>query len=314
MKHIAHRTSMNDKQVDFVLLGEIAFVRRGLATGNNDEYFFRDTTINASYKIVNQQSILNENEISLIQNNEELRLQIINNGISEHLFNGKTVIPLDKGATSDIEGGLLSNYYKKTAHYVDWSESSVHKLKIMTVNDWKDLNKKDNMNKHEESKIASRFQNKEYYFINGITISSFGLYAPTFRLGSGTVFDQSGNSIFIKKQFSNLFNLEFLLGVLCSKFMRYVQKSFINNSINVLVDDVKTYPIPISDSGKRTIITRLVKSIIEKQKLNPNYEYQNNEQIEIDENIFELFGLTNNQILEVQNWYSRKYPKLVLND
>jgi Holliday junction resolvase len=54
----------------------------------------------------------------------------------------------------------------------------------------------------------------------------------------------------------------------------------------------------------------LVLSIIEKQKKNPRYNYFANEQKEIDLLVYELYGLNEEDINEVETWFARRYPKL----
>ena len=55
----------------------------------------------------------------------------------------------------------------------------------------------------------------------------------------------------------------------------------------------------------------------EKQLFNkrqfPRYDYASNEQIEIDKLVYEIFGLNKEDIQEVENWYARRFPKLVRN-
>ena len=52
--------------------------------------------------------------------------------------------------------------------------------------------------------------------------------------------------------------------------------------------------------------------IIIKQKKNPKYEFHKNEQIELDQTIYEIYGLNEKLVTEVENWFARKYPKLVI--
>ena len=40
------------------------------------------------------------------------------------------------------------------------------------------------------------FRNPQYYFRRGISFSNTGIYSPTYRIGHGGVFDQTGSNIF----------------------------------------------------------------------------------------------------------------------
>ena len=53
-----------------------------------------------------------------------------------------------------------------------------------------------------------------------------------------------------------------------------------------------------------------VKNLIKKLKVNPNYDYASIEQIDIDWLVYEAYGLNDEDIAEVENWYARRYPKL----
>ena len=225
------------------------------------------------------------------------------------MFGGRTIVPYDKGGSSDIESGRLSNYFSPTEFFIDWSEDNVKRLNTLTIADRKKFYG-ENFSKND-NRIASRFQNIDFYFKPGLTFSITGLYAPTYRINSGAVFDVKGSCIFLKNEYKQLFSNEFLLGVLCSKFCRYVQKNFIHNTVDSQVDDIKLNPIPIVDDSYKIKIEKLVKEMIIKQKKNLSYDYQNNEQIKLDNLIYEIFGLSSDMIGEIEDWYVRKYPKLI---
>jgi hypothetical protein len=53
-----------------------------------------------------------------------------------------------------------------------------------------------------------------------------------------------------------------------------------------------------------------VLEIIKKQKKDLRYDYADNEQLEIDKLVYEAYGLNNEDIEEVENWFARRYPKL----
>ena len=143
---------------------------------------------------------MTEIEISKISNDEKLRIKIIENGIHKNMFKGKTIVPYDKGGSSDIEAGRLRNYFAESDFFIDWSESNVKRMKTLTIAQRKSKSwrQKAGVKKSYETKIASRLQNTEYYFKNGITFSLIGMYSPTFRINSNSIFDVGGSSLFIK--------------------------------------------------------------------------------------------------------------------
>jgi hypothetical protein len=58
------------------------------------------------------------------------------------------------------------------------------------------------------------------------------------------------------------------------------------------------------------LIIKKTTELIKKQKSNPRYDYASHEQIEIDKLVYEAYGLNAEDVLEVENWYARRYPKL----
>jgi len=149
--------------------------------------------------------------------------------------------------------------------------------------------------------VYARFQNKDYYFREGLTLSYTGVYAPNLRLNSLGVFDVGGSSVFSK------FNNHMILGNFACKIIKLLGKNFIDHTVNFQVDENKELPILSTVSGE---VVMLVDRIIEKQKENPRYDYSTNEQKEIDQKIYQMYGLNESDILEVETWYARRYPNL----
>jgi len=219
-----------------------------------------------------------------VEETEALAPQEKMNGIEiNDPTNEKHFVPLDKTGISDIEGKILSQYYRLIEFYVDWSSNSVTKMR----ND-----------------PRGRFQNSSFYFRQGISYSDTGIYSPMFRLSHGGVFDQKASLIF-----SDYFSREYLLGILCSKLVKYFVKIFINHSVSAQVDSIKEIPIAIPNDNQKHSIENKVNEIIEHQRADSSYDYVN-EQQELDSLIYQLYNLSEQQIQEVEDWYDRKYPKL----
>ena len=82
----------------------------------------------------------------------------------------------------------------------------------------------------------------------------------------------------------------------------------INQTVSSQVDAIKPLPtIHLADEG----FADFSKKIINKQKTNPRYDYASKEQLEIDRLVYEAYGLNEDDIREVENWYARRYPALV---
>jgi len=310
MQNLVYQTKINDKNVQFFFLEQIADVREGLATGDNKYYLYKEENALGKYKIIDKKKLIDKDELNKISKNVELRKEIINNGFDKKLFNGRTVVPYDKGGSSNIDEAQLNNYYSPTKFFIDWSTENVKRLKTFTISDIKKFyGKKPSIG--DEKKIASRFQNMDFSFKQGITFPMTGIYAPTFRLNSNSLFGHGGNCLFIKKEYQKIFSIEYLLGILCSKFTKYCFKNYVNNTVNTPPDSYTKLLIPICDNKKKSTIEHFVQNIIKNLKSNSSYNYQNKDQQKIDTLIYDLFGLDLETINEIENWYGRKYPKLV---
>ena len=262
----------------FQKLGDISNVRVGLQTGDNRYYLRKHDGARGSYEIVNEAEILTNQEIAALSDDEKL------NGVEPDVYAGRHFIPYDKGGESNPEGGWLPNYYVPTEYFIDWSRTSVSRL---------------------QADPRARFQNSQYYFQHGITFSYTGFYAPNFRLNSGAVFDVGGSSCF------NLnMPIPMSLAFLASRINRYIAKVFVDHTVNYQVDEFKELLFPANTSEHCDRLNELVSAIIEKQNQEQYYLYYLYEQKEIDALVYELYGLDDEDICEVELWYCRRYSRL----
>lgn len=286
---------MNGKEIEVVKLGDIAEVKVGLQTGDNNAYLFQNPDARGNYRSIEdyKEFLLTEDDLEKIRSNEKLRLAVIEKGISkgntksERYFGGRYIIPHDKGGESDADTGWLPNYWVETNYYIDWSEWAIKQIKTVVGQD---------------GRLKSRFQNVTFYFQDGIDYSQTGIYCPTFRTNSGAVFNTEATSIF------GSFELGSFLSILTSKITRFIIKNFIDNTVHASADKLKeTTVLAKSDFD---YFKRLANSIIKKQQSNPRYDYASHEQIEIDKLVYQAYGLNAEDVQEVENWYARRYPKL----
>lgn len=303
-KVIIRKIKLNNKIVELVRLGDIAEVKVGLQTGDNKSYLFKNPQARGSYRSIEpyKKFVLTEKELKNIYQNEELRKKVVEQGFhkskneenfDEDLwFDGRYIVPYDKGGESDTESGWLPNYYVPTQYYIDWSQEAIKRMKSLTIGERDGTDIK---------KVASRFQNSDFYFKEGVTFSQVGVYAPTYRLKSAPIFQVEGSSIFTD------IDLNRILGILCSKMNKFLFKNFLDQTVAATTDTEKEIPFCVSEDQK---IIKLVSQIIEKQKQNPRYGYMSNEQKEIDKLVYEMYGLNKDDIREVEMWYARRYPKL----
>jgi hypothetical protein len=300
------KIEMNGKEIHVVKLGDIADVKVGLQTGDNQAYLFQNPDARGKYRSIDdfREYLLTEEDLDRIRNNDNLRLEVINKGISkddplsQRYFGGRYIVPYDKGGESDSDDGWMPNYFVVTDYFIDWSEWAVNRLITLTTLERNNLYKKSGGDKQ----LCSRFQNIETYFKQGVTFSPTGVYAPTFRIHLPSVYDKEGSCIFCDS-----IDLNYQIGIFCSKLTKYYQKNVVNGTVHSMPGDIIEIAFVL---GKNPQLIDTVSKIIHQQKIDPRYDYASHEQIEIDKLVYEAYGLNAEDIAEVENWYARRYPKL----
>lgn len=299
--------NINGNDVRLFKLGDVAEVKVGLQTGDNDAYLFQNSDARGSYRSIDdfREFLLNTADLERIRLDETLRAEVVQLGISKddkkstRYFGGRYIAPYDKGGESDSDEGWMPNYWVPTDYFIDWSEWATQRMKTLTLREKNRLNGKGGGN----DKLTSRFQNSEFYFRQGITFSDTGFYAPTFRISGGAVFDVMGMTLF------GDFEPFETCAQLSSKLTRFLIKNFVNASVHTQVEGLKPIPIPSVNRSSDSLRAQ-AKAIVEKQRSNPRYDYASNEQVEIDRLVYAAYGLNEADIREVEDWYTRRYPKL----
>ncbi|OQB47614.1 MAG: Modification methylase TaqI [bacterium ADurb.Bin157] len=255
----------------------ICMIVSGIKTGNNSKYVRKrnENVRGSDLDVADMDSVLTDHEIIELSDEEK------ENGIKS---SEKFLVPMDKGSISDSDSGWLPNYWVETEYFVDWSYESVLSM---------------------QNEPHSDLANPEFRFKRGITYSRTGQYAPTFRLSSGGILESKSCGLFV-----NDFDVELLLGILCSKVLRYLAKNYVMHSVETSVGTIGTLPIKRPGAEIAANIKSLVARIITNQKINPTYAYYENEQKEIDKLVYQLYGLNEGDIREVELWYCRRYPRL----
>ena len=312
------KVDFNDKEIELVKLGDIAEVKQGLATADNDFYLRQLPGTRGNYKEIDLSLVLKEEELEKIRKDENLRIDVIENGICTNpddkkhkprYFGNRYFVPYDKGGASDVEEGWLPNYYVPTPYFIDWSEKAIRRMKTLTI---ADIHRKQGKSiplgrEYYKTQIAALLRNKEFYFRNGITSSRVGEYSPSFRFSPNTVFDSACSNFYLNNNFKA--ELKIGLALLNSKIFKFFFKAFVNHTVNSQVDDSKDVPIIYKFPAQKNIIP-IIDKITQYQKQDPKYDYMINEQVEIDKLVYEMYNLNEDDIKEVENWYFRRYPKL----
>lgn len=262
-----------------------ADVRKGIDTGENHYFLYQNATARGTYRPINDRWVLTPTELDALSNYER------QNGVLRATHNGRFVVPYDKGGESDAALGWLPNYFVESDYFIDWSRNAVTELRLRA--------------NRVIGEQPATLRNENYWFRKGITFSTTGFYAPTFRVSGGAMFDNKGATLF-----TNALSINQLLGLLCSRLQRFVLKNYIDHTVMVHVDELKRVPISIGNADILMQIEKQVDSIIEKQRIDPRYSYYLDEQRTIDELVYRLYQLDQEGIREIELWFCRRYPKL----
>ena len=284
----------------FTKLGDIADVRVGLQTSDNNYYLRKRPDTGGSYQTLDTSKLLTDAEIASLTEKEK------RNGVNPSDYDGHHFVPYDKGGESDTGEGWLPSYYVPTRYYVDWSKEAVQRLRTATIADVKRRKGETHrIRESDETTHAAVIRNPEYYFRQGLTFSPTGVYSPTFRLSCKCIFGNKGSTIFLRAKDPIV-----ILGLLASQMMRYLLKSFLSHTVETGEEVLSQSILPTLDEQHEIQLVTLVKQIIEKQESKPRYLYWLHEQKQIDALVYQLYGLSEEDIREVELWYCRRYPKL----
>lgn len=305
---------MNDRLVELVRFGDVSDVKQGLATGDNDYYLYQRSQARGNYRDIDgyKELLLTESDLETIRSNDTIRLKVVEKGIhkskeergfdKDRWFGGRYIAPYDKGGESDTSEGWLPNYHVPTEYFIDWSTTAVKRLKTYTIaNRIRDRKEAKAVKEAHTSTTAAVIRNPSTYFQRAITFSRSGMYAPTFRTGSGAVYDSEGCQIYTP------LDLFHTLGVLPTKVIRYLSKAFLNHTVHFQIEDLKDFSYPLHQNPR---LSALVQAIMEKQRANQRYDYIQHEQREVEVLVYALFNLDVDDINEVETWFARTYPKL----
>lgn len=240
-------------------LGSIAEVKVGLQTSDNKLYLRQRYGVRGRYQILESARLMSDSEILNLTESEQL------GGVDPRKHEGRHFLPYDKGGESDTDEGWLPNYYVPTQYYIDWSKRAVRRLQTDTVADVKRRNGEVNkISVVDKTRIASRFQNQEYYFREGLSFSPTGIYSPTFRLGCGAIFGNKGSTIFLIEHEPKV-----LLGILTTKLTRYLLKTYVSHTVETGEEVLTRMVFPPLKTDFSANTKKLVDQIIRNKKLIP---------------------------------------------
>ncbi len=282
------------KPGDVTLLGLITEGGQGLATGNNGKYIGvlegtkweenvrkqRPEKLLLAIKFCNKEGIKNKNDaISFLNslNEQEIRklfddlkvkygrdifgkgwlYRIVNPEeiadieklTEDEKLNGvvgeKTFVPYDKG---DKEG---NRWYAPTPYYIDWNRKNVKILQTDTKARWQ----------------GYQFFFREGFCWNNVStpINEESMYIKC-RLKEKSVNDVASMSLYTIDKNNNLIQNYYLISLLNSRFLFNFLKFFINESVNLQINDIRQLPIIIPTFEELKFLEQIFNNAVSIQK------------------------------------------------
>ena len=98
---------------------------------------------------------------------------------------------------------------------------------------------------------------------------------------------------------------KYLLGVLCSPLIRYFTKNFLQHTVMTEIDIIRQIPIVVpTEKQFESIVSTVDIILIEKNKGN----YGKSEMNECWKKVYDLFAVPEEDQLEIETWFKRRYP------
>jgi len=278
MKSSEHQDNQNHINVEFngglLKLTRVKFLIEEMCGGvktYNDKKYIRNISGNMGYDILPPSLIISRQ----LTDEEKMRGIVVNNHSTDPHF-----IRYDKGGETIRPDGGLFQYYKPIEFFIKWDTKSVREI-------------------DEQNGLRNRHR----YFSEGIGVSTVGIYSPVFRFSEFDVFFNNYNIIFVEPSIRLA-----IIGVFCSRVFRYMLSNYENHTVAKNQIDILDTPVPVNFNTPS--LNSLVGIVVVNLKQNIDYDYLRNEQTIVENEVYKLYGLTEDDIREIELWYCRKYTKL----
>lgn len=220
-------------------------------------------------------SIISDNEIAII---DELTEDEKKNGINKLKPH---YVPYDKG---DKDG---NRWYLETPFVIDWSKEAV---KIL------------------QTDPKARWQGYDFYFKEGFCWSDINTIYIKCRLKSNSVHDVKSMSLF---GLTEKIPEYYIISIVNSTFVSEFVEDFINNTQTFQINDARQLPIIIPNEKQLSEFKYLFDKAVKIKKLQFSNQISKEEaeeklnpiQEQLDKLVYELYGLTGEEINIVENFY-----------
>lgn len=290
----------NSRMVEMTKLREIANVRQGLATADDNYYLRKEPEARGRMDDVNRDLVLTPEDLEHISNNENLRKNVISNGIPDTMFNGRVYIPFSKPPKQ--EQGKLNMFHCRSQYYINWSSKCVRELKSATRGDVKRrLNPNFIGTEKQERDVAAVIRNADCYFQPMINVSLASDVAPQYWIGTIGVPGHKASIVQTKNYDSNL-----LLGALASHIFIYLAKAFRGTLVGLEIQAQNESPLPlIINKNSISSVNELVQNKISGGEI----RYDNEKYWDTSISSWSSVHLTHDDKEEIKRWFTRYFPR-----
>lgn len=266
-------------------LGELATVAVGVQTGDNHAYLFATPEAHGRYRLLDPERLLRPEELAGLRREERER------GVEPERYQGRHLVPFDKGGRSLDETRSLAAWWRPLLYAIDWSRDAVTRMRTLR-------------SPTNPGRLRSRLQNLELGFRPFLVASRVGRYAPTYVLGQGGLFDSGCTAVIPRAGVDP----ESLLAWLGSRFARTLLKGAVNHTVNTQADDLKRLPLPTPEAWPPAL-PELTRRLVEARREGaPRAGLL----AELNATIARAIGLDADEQRELEEFCDRRYPGIEL--
>jgi len=285
--------------VSMTYLDNVAVVRKGLDVGDIIYFLRRVESARGKMEIVDRNLILTDEDLSIIHNNNQLRADLVENGIPESMFEGRYLVPFAKPPTQDRDD--LCMFYSEAEFFMDWSASAISELHNFTIADARRRYDPDFIgNSNQERKRSATIRANDTWLTEHLHMTMVGENAPQIWLPNGGVSGQ-GTSIVLPKSHST----EDLMGYLSSNLFAMLSKGLRGSLANTTVGTLIYSPIPVTLPDCKAQI----EALIDFKKNGGKLARDNEQWMALSNFVASEIGLDEDCIEEINRWNIRRYVR-----
>ena len=290
---------LNDNTVILSKLGELAIIKQGIGTGDDNFYLRKLPEARGSMDIVDKNKILLTSELNQISNNEGLRKKILKEGISESLFEGRVFVPFVKPPVQ--RDNTLNMFWAPKHYYIDWSTDTVRQLWTYSQADVKRRRNPEFVGTHHQNKTrAAVWRSIHLYFQEFLHITFAGETSPQIWRPWGGVPSNKAAILY-----SETISWDSLLALTSSKIFTLLAKAYRGCLSMTQGEVLLSTPIPINYKYDGDEIEKICNLKIDGNPLYRSNKIWN----DLSNDVSTYYQLSDNDADYVEMWTQRRFSR-----